>query len=340
MKDPSHKTLHRGINKLEERPLNPLTPPSKDLGTFRVGLILTERCNIACAHCWLSSGPDRRASMKLEAAVRYVEEAAELPFMEWISLTGGEPFLLYDEMISIIHHTSGLGLKAECVTNCHWATSPITAERALLELLEAGLDVINISVDDFHQHFIPFERVKNCYEAAKRIGLRVVIQSVYSRFSRLRLDEIVRRLGDGGIRVLGPKPRGEGLHAIAVESGFIPVGRGSQIPRGEWPIGSGSIGGGCQVVLRDVSITPDGRLLPCCSAGGLAPAASLGSLWDAGMRELLERGLEVELYRILREEGPLGVADRIGFRLSSMGYVSRCHLCYDVLTHAGVEEFI
>ena len=302
-----------------------------NIDAFRVGLILTERCNITCAHCWLSSGPDRHKSMRVEDALRYVEEAAELPRMEWISVTGGEPFLLYDEMLRIIRHASELGLKTECVTNCYWAVNQERAEERLNELVEAGLDVINISVDDFHQRFIPFERVENCYEAAKRLGLKVVIQSVYSRGSRLRLDEIIRRLGEEGIRVLGPRPRGKPLYAIAIESGFIPIGRGAMIPREEWPLGSGPVEGPCQVVLRDISISPDGRLLPCCSALGLLPNASIGSLTEKKLGELLEEAMKMEVFRWLREIGPLGIAKRTGFNLDSEGYVNRCHLCYEVL---------
>ena len=302
-----------------------------NIDTFRVGLILTERCNITCAHCWLSSGPDRHKSMRVEDALRYVEEAAELPRMEWISITGGEPFLLYDEMLRIIRHASELGLKTECVTNCYWAVNQERAEERLNELVEAGLDVINISVDDFHQRFIPFERVENCYEAAKRLGLKVVIQSVYSRGSRLRLDEIIRRLGEEGIRVLGPRPRGKPLYAIAMESGFIPIGRGAMIPREEWPLGSGPVEGPCQAVLRDISISPDGRLLPCCSALGLLPNASIGSLTEKKLGELLEEAMKMEVFRWLREIGPLGIAKRTGFNLDSEGYVNRCHLCYEVL---------
>ena len=302
-----------------------------NIDAFRVGLILTERCNITCAHCWLSSGPDRHKSMRVEDALRYVEEAAELPKMEWISVTGGEPFLLYDEMLRIIRHASKLGLKTECVTNCYWAVNQERAEERLNELVEAGLDVINISVDDFHQRFIPFERVENCYEAAKRLGLKVVIQSVYSRGSRLRLDEIIRRLGEEGIRVLGPRPRGKPLYAIAMESGFIPIGRGAMIPREEWPLGSGPVEGPCQVVLRDISISPDGRLLPCCSALGLLPNASIGSLTEKKLGELLEEAMKMEVFRWLREIGPLGIAKRTGFNLDSEGYVNRCHLCYEVL---------
>ena len=272
--------------------------------------------------------------MRPEDALRYVDEAAELPQMEWISITGGEPFLLYDKMLRIIHHASELGLKTECVTNCYWATSREKAEDRLRELVEAGLDVINISVDDFHQRFIPFERVRNCYEAAKSLGLKIVIQSVYGRGSRLRLDEIIRRLGGDGIKVLGPKPRGKALYAIAIESGFIPIGRGARIPREEWPIGSGPVEGPCKVVLRDISISPEGRLLPCCSAAGLLPQASIGSLAEKSLMELLEEALEVELLKWLREVGPWGIAEKTGFRPDPEGYVNRCHLCYEVLRSA------
>ena len=68
------------------------------IGTFRVGLLITERCNIECAHCWLGSGPDRGATMSMEDARGCISQAGEIPTVEWISLTGGEPFL-YPELL-------------------------------------------------------------------------------------------------------------------------------------------------------------------------------------------------------------------------------------------------
>ena len=53
---------------------------------FRVGLLLTERCDVACRHCWFSSSPDSKTSRTLEQAKRYVDEAA-VNGARWVSFT-------------------------------------------------------------------------------------------------------------------------------------------------------------------------------------------------------------------------------------------------------------
>lgn len=299
--------------------------------TFRVGLILTERCNATCSHCWFSSGPERTARMEPDEALDYIDQAREIPTVEWISFTGGEPFLLPEMLLKLVGHASRKGLRTECVTNCFWATTEGTAEGLLGRLVDEGLDVIDISADDFHQRHIPFDRVRNCYMAARRLGLKVVIMCAVARSSRLRIGEVVRLLGDDGIRVLGSEaPTGETPSALGVETGFIPVGRGADIPEDEWLIGNGPLEGPCKLVLRDIAIAPSGKVLPCCSAAGLAQAAEVGNA-RSGLRELIEETTRRTLFKVLSTKGPLGLKRLLGPGRRK-GYVNRCHLCYDVLT--------
>ena len=106
---------------------------------FRVGLLITERCNVECDHCWFDSGPHRENTMKEEEAIGYIDQAGEIPSVEWISITGGEPFLYPELLESSIKHASKKGLRTECVTNCFWADSEEKAEETLGGLVEAGL---------------------------------------------------------------------------------------------------------------------------------------------------------------------------------------------------------
>jgi hypothetical protein len=164
--------------------------------------------------------------MILEEATCFIDQAGEIPTVRWISLTGGEPFLYPQLLESSVRHASDGGLQTECVTNCYWAETEHKAEEMLGGLVEAGLDGINISTDDFHQRHIPFERVRSCFNAAKNLGLKVVIMCATARSSALRAEEIKRLLGDEGIQILGagvPRPTS---HAIVVETGFTPAGRG------------------------------------------------------------------------------------------------------------------
>jgi hypothetical protein len=296
---------------------------------FRVGLLLTERCNIACRHCWFCSGPEKTATMTLDEAEGYVEQASEIPTVEWISFTGGEPFLLPDMLVELVGLASGRGLRTECVTNCFWAENEEDASSRLSELVDAGLHAINISADDFHQEFIPFSHIGNCYRAAKSLGLKIVIMCTTSRSSALKIGNIRERLGNGGIQIIGSSRPAGGVTALAVESAFIPAGRGASIPRGEWLVGESSVTGPCGDVLRDIGVAPGGRVLPCCSAAGLVDYVGLGNANEGSLGELLEEAGDRRVFKVLFEEGPAELARLLGAGYG--GYVGRCHLCHEVL---------
>ncbi|UCH57908.1 MAG: radical SAM protein [Candidatus Bathyarchaeota archaeon] len=303
--------------------------------TFRVGLLLTERCNASCAHCWLT--PEHRTDMGEDEARGFIDQASEIPTVEWVSFTGGEPFLLPDLLERLVGYASEKRLRTECVTNCHWADTPEIAEGQLERLVEAGLDAVNISADDFHQRHIPFESVGNAFEAARRLGLKTVIQCASSKRGTLRIGEIVERLGGDRIHILGsPPPPGE-VSALAVETGFIPVGRAANLPVEDWVIGESPMEGPCRLVLWDIGVSPSGWVLPCCSAASTIAEMRLGDARNEKIAKIVEEAGGRPLFRALAGEGPSGLAERLGLR-SETGYVSRCHLCYEVLTHPDLNE--
>ena len=305
-------------------------------GPFRVGLLLTKRCNIDCAHCWLGSTPDD-ADMTLDEAKGYIDQASGIPKLEWISFTGGEPFLLPGLLDELVGYASEKGLRTECVTNASWAETPEKAEENLGALKGSGLDVLNVSADDFHQRFVPLENVRNGIEAARRLGLRTVIMSTARKGSALRLSEIIRKLGLEEIKILKDTKPTEKDSAIALESAFIPVGRGAELPREEWLFGMRTLENPCRLVLRDIGIDPDGELLACCSAASIQTRGRLGNIVEAGLKELLADAWDQPLFRSLAEQGPSSLADSLGIRWRD-GFVSRCHLCHEVMKDPRLDE--
>jgi hypothetical protein len=307
--------------------------------TFRVALQITQKCNIACDHCWLSSGPERTAQMDIDEALGYIDQARELGTVEWISLTGGEPFLLHDMLKALIAYAHERGFHTECVTNCFWASTVENAEEKLKQLVDAGLDVINISADDFHQRHIPFARVRNCYLMAKQLGLRIVVMCALSRSSMLKIGEISRLLNGERIAIASGYGSPEGALSLAVETGFIPVGRGKTLPEHEQLIGCGSLVGSCKTVLRDIVITPSGEVMPCCSASGLTKAAKIGNARERRLIELLKEAHTKKLFRILSREGPMGLWRCIG-PTPLESFVNKCHFCYEVLMDSRLSRFL
>lgn len=307
-------------------------PVQDPIETYRVGLMLTEQCNLSCSHCWFNSGPDKKSRMGMDDALGYIDQAREIPTVEWISITGGEPFLLQEMLQRVISFARKQGLRTECVTNCFWAESEEKAATILKRLQEAGLEVIDISTDDFHQDQLPFERVLNCYRASKRLGMKTVIMCTVTRLSTLTVSRVVSMLGDRGIYILRKEvPPRIPVSALAVESGFIPVGRAAQIPENERVVGAGSINGPCRVVLRDVSITPSGRVLPCCSALGTNEAFTIGNARREGLRAIIQKAGHIGPFKVLMTEGPETLQRWTGGRCRR-GYVNKCDLCYAVMT--------
>ncbi len=255
--------------------------------------------------------------MPVELAERVIDEAKDLG-AEWVSFTGGEPFLLPGQLKHLIGYASGKGLLKEAVTNCFWATSPQEAVSTLRPLVESGLDVLNISVDDFHQEHIPFMNVRHCYEAAKSLGLKVVFMIAVSKNSDITADSIVELLDDKRIQVLGRGRVGK-PSALAIETAFTPVGRGEGLPRDEWCIEHSSTRGACKQVLSDIGVRPNGDVLPCCGPLSLIDDAVLGNVQRETLGTILERASLDPRFTEIREHG---------FTESS-GHVNRCHLCYD-----------
>jgi len=277
--------------------------------------------------------------MPLNEAKKYIDQASGIPTMEWISFTGGEPFLLPTVLNELVGYASERNLRTECVTNCSWAETLEKAEETLGALKDSGLDVLNVSADDFHQQFVPLDYVGNCFEAAQRLGLRTVIMSAARREGTLSLSEIVKSLGPEKIMLLENGKPSEIDSAIAVESGFIPAGRGAELPREKWLIGKSAVDGPCRLVLRDIGIDPDGELLACCSASSVLSKGRLGNAIDTGLEELLSDAWDQPLFRILSERGPSSLADSLGIPWKD-GFVNRCHLCYEVMKDPRLKEIL
>jgi MoaA/NifB/PqqE/SkfB family radical SAM enzyme len=255
----------------------------------------------------------------------YIDKAAHISSIKWVSLTGGEPMLYPSLLEGIVAYASQKGLWTELVTNCSWVASGEIATSTLKRLRDAGLEVLNLSVDDFHQVMIPFERVRNCYEAAKRLGIKMVIMTTLKRSSQIDLALVSQLLGE---EVLRPNsschPYGS---VIGLESGFIPVGRGANLPSGEWRLDGSPLTGGCEAVLRDIGIKPGGEVMPCCSSSASLPGFIIGNLSDWDLEDLLEEAWRNEVFQVLKEKGPMGLAEG---RPGGV-YVNKCHLCSEVL---------
>lgn len=146
-------------------------------------LLMTYKCNFSCPHCFVWSGPARNGKIITKNdARRLFADAKSIKTIDTVYLEGGEPFVIYDTMINVIKEAHSAGLKVGLITNCSWAVSQEEAINKLLPIRDYIEELI-FSCDEYHNNY---EVVKKARAAAKRLNIRVRLNTIGKNKSRLR----------------------------------------------------------------------------------------------------------------------------------------------------------
>lgn len=143
---------------------------------------LTDRCNLACTHCYSSSGPGRDTSNELSTAeaLALIDDFSAMA-VPLILFSGGEP-LLRGDIWELARHAQQKGIKMALSTNGTLITADIARK-----IKESGIEYAGISLDGAtpatHDRFrnFPgaFERsiaaFSWCRDAGLRCGVRITL---------------------------------------------------------------------------------------------------------------------------------------------------------------------
>ena len=108
----------------------------------KASIQITERCNLHCAHCFVSSG-DWGEHMRFEDIVERVLPRLRRARVERITLTGGEPFV-HPAIMDICQAIADLDMPLGVCTN---ATQ--TSDEQIARLKALGNVHVNVSFDGF-----------------------------------------------------------------------------------------------------------------------------------------------------------------------------------------------
>jgi hypothetical protein len=251
-------------------------------------LIATYQCTAACENCCFGSHPGIRKRLSLDRILHHIDQAAALGSIKLVVFTGGECFLLGNDLVQAVARCSLHGLATRCVSNGYWATSERSAMARLRPLAQAGLGDLNVSTGDAHQEFIPLDRIVNAMKAAAELNMRalVVVEAKQQRtFSSaaLRADPRWAEL-EAGDKVRFPP--------LTFESPWMSMDPSAPLEQPERKCacrGNLARRAGCDSVLRTVVVTPEETLGACC---GLTreqiPELNAGSLREASMASLVD----------------------------------------------------
>ena len=187
---------------------------------------LTQRCNLACAHCYIAAGPWHAAGGELttDEVRRIGDEILAVNPSPLFVLSGGEP-LLRDDLEAIAAHAKAGGATVVVGTN----GTGLSAGR-IASLQEAGVSGVAISVDSLSERYHDRFRhgdgaLADTLAAVERMrGARLdfLVQTTLTRGNRAELAAIAAWAADAGavcfnVYFLVETGRGEGMRGLAPE---------------------------------------------------------------------------------------------------------------------------
>ena len=179
--------------------------PSRERGPYTPHIVawnLTKRCNLACAHCYISAGSWHVADNELstDQCLRILDEILDLNPHPMLILTGGEP-LLRDDLEVLAERASAGGATVVVGTN----GTRLTEER-IDSLLAAGVKGVAVSIDslrsEYHDRFRhgggaltdTMAAVERC--AARKLDF--VIQTTVTSGNRHEIADLARWSAEAG----------------------------------------------------------------------------------------------------------------------------------------------
>jgi MoaA/NifB/PqqE/SkfB family radical SAM enzyme len=300
-----------------------------------LALMLGYRCNAKCRCCLWGELHSCGPNIDVAQACSWVDQACAIADLKLIGFSGGESFLYSKEMALIAAHAQREhGLVAAASTNSYWAYSRQRAIERLEPLYKVGLRQLLLSVDDFHQEYVPLARVKNALRAAKELGIGCTLQSIVTKSSR-RIADFMKELN---------VQEGDGLQATEVFCTRIGWAA-TKVPEAEFPPQENALSSYCSM-LQPLVIGPDGAVYLCCGAAFAAPGLKVGNLTEEPLADILQRAeWDPMLNALALGNGPAYLADCLrasgkGDVLRASGYSSSCEACHDILAVSGIKNLL
>ena len=98
--------------------------------------ITTYKCTSACEDCCFACTPLRNEKISADDMKTIINEAIHsFPTIGVVIFTGGEPFLLKDELLPLIKYIQSTGRLTRIVSNAYWAHNYKTAYLLLILLI-------------------------------------------------------------------------------------------------------------------------------------------------------------------------------------------------------------
>lgn len=317
------------------------TAPNSHIFPMLLAIMPSYRCTASCEHCCFSCNPNVTHRLSLARILDFMGTAMQYKSISIISFTGGECFLLGQDLNEAITFASRKGRKTRCVTNGYWAKSYAAGRRRLRSLKDAGLNELSLSTGDFHIKHVAFDTVINAIRCSLELDIKTDVAVELSKNRRCSAPDITRH---PTIRNL-PKDKRNLLHVY--ESPWMPMSYDETIDQEESSLLNKKTVRyfkGCDSILTTLTLTPSNRIGLCCGLSRhLIPELNV-DCQDGALSDILERAGADFLKIWILVDGPERILAWAGSKDSEIRwenrYAHRCHACLALYNNPRVRTVI
>lgn len=296
-----------------------------------IALLITDKCTANCDICCFECSMKKDALIDIDLVYRTIDEASTIPSIKTLGLSGGEPFLFYEDMLRITDYATKNGLRVTCTTNSFWATNDEVTFEKLYELKKCGLKKVGLSIDQFHNEYVDIQNVKRVLAKCKLLDIETEVGSVVTK-NKHDIYHLFSELGDA---MLGVKQQ---------MVPCLPVGNAlTRIKTSDFYYNENILLGttNCKS-LTYVAIMTNGDVYPCCSQAGATRPLLLGNLNEYSLLEIIKKYNSNMHIRLLRKQGLHWYIEHAtksnAEKIQNSQYVSACHLCRTIMTNKSILE--
>jgi organic radical activating enzyme len=257
---------------------------------------MTRHCPLRCRHCAVEAGPDLHETVPINEVRPWLRDMEKARAVELIAISGGEPFAKPAVLWEMLKEARDCGFRTVVITSGFWATSIDRARKILRSM--PPISALEISADQFHEEWVPTERIRHAAVAALEEGTAVIIGTAdYNGSYKEKASSI---LGDCLLEQV--EFLENDVHAVgrALRNRLVPYDLSDDLP-----------GGGCGALCAPV-IRYDGNVLACCQNEIVYEddhALWLGNMNREKFRDIYERANTHYLIQALRTVGPKGIVE-------------------------------
>jgi len=138
------------------------------------GIITNYKCSSKCRHCVYASSPSWPNDYMTASTAEEIFSILKRFGCCCVHIGGGEPLLQPEKIVPVLEVAARNNIDIDYIeTNASWFKDEASTKIILNELINHGVYTLLISIDPYHNEYIPFYKIKGLMEACSKVNMGV-----------------------------------------------------------------------------------------------------------------------------------------------------------------------